>query len=364
MKVLYDHQMFSIQKYGGISRYFANLYHFLNMEDEVKASASILYTRNHYMQDVDCPLPKFIGDWLLKKDRKVYKWNKKFSKRIISGNDFDVLHPTYYNPYFLSHLKKPFVITVHDMIYELFPEFFLSTDHYIPQKREVIQRADHIIAISESTRNDIKDIFNIPEEKISVIYHGFYEEPNQKVISYEPPYHHYILYVGDRATYKNFHRFIKAISPILKKDGDLNLICTGGGSLQVAEVELLRRYGMHDRTEQVSASDQQLNELYKKARVFVFPSLYEGFGFPLLEAFNNNCPVACSNTSCFKEVGGDAVVYFDPYDTDAMNFAISSILYNQQLAEELTQKGRKQLDLFTIEKCVSETKQVYQKFVR
>ena len=359
MKVLYDHQMFSIQKYGGISRYFANLFHFLNKQDDVQAAASILYTRNHYMQNEKHPLPTFLGDWLLKKNKKIYKWNKRFSRRIIKKNDFDIFHPTYYSPYFLPYLQKPFVLTVHDMIYEIFPEFFLPGDEYIKQKRQLVEKADHIIAISESTRQDIQRIFKIPAEKISVVYHGFYDDVPGEDLTFTPPHSKFILFVGDRATYKNFHRFVQAIAPIFLEDESLHLICTGGGNFKVGELEILYRNGLINRATQISASDQQLKVLYKQALSFVFPSLYEGFGFPLLEAFNSDCPVACSNTSCFKEVGGDAVIYFDPYDVADMSAAIKELLMNKKLAAELVEKGKKQLSFFTIEKCVAETKQVY-----
>jgi glycosyltransferase involved in cell wall biosynthesis len=364
MKILYDHQMFSIQRYGGISRYFANLYHFLNKQEDVEVKLGVLHTRNYYIQNEKRPLPNALGKWLLKKDNKLYKWNKRYSRRLVKLGDFDIFHPTYYHPYFLPHIKKPFVITVHDMIYELFPEFFPGDDIYIPNKRKIIERADHIIAISESTKRDIQQLLQIKEDKITVVYHGYYEDAPGEAVNYTPPFDKYILFVGDRYAYKNFNRFIKAVAPILHSDSTINLICTGGGKLLGPETELLYRNRLENRAMQVSATDKELKVLYKKALVFVFPSLYEGFGFPILEAFNSKCPAVTSNTSCFKEVGGDAVIYFDPYDIDQMRTAISTVINNNLLADDLREKGADRLKLFTIEKCVEQTKEVYRKMLK
>jgi glycosyltransferase involved in cell wall biosynthesis len=303
----------------------------------------------------------FLGERLLKKQRKLERWNKKYSKYMIKKNDFDLLHPTYYHPYFLTKLKKPFVLTVHDMIHELFPEYFSPHDHFVPFKRTTITRADHIIAISESTKRDLQHIFNIPEEKISVVYHG-YQEGGEVQPDFIPPFKDYLLYVGDRAGYKNFNRFVQAVKPLLEKY-DINLVCAGGGGFGQAEQEMLIRAGIQNRAKQISASEGALNALYQKAIVFVYPSLYEGFGLPILEAFKNNCPVAMSNTSCFREVGGEAVSYFDPYHIDDITRAIEVVVNSQDTANLLRQSGIQQLSHFSMDKCMRETLDVYRKLV-
>jgi glycosyltransferase involved in cell wall biosynthesis len=363
IKVLYDHQVFSLQRYGGISRYFANLYHSYKQGGDIDPKLALLHSRNHYINEDRFAILPAAGNLLFRSDRKLYKANQFYSKWKLQKNSFDIFHPTYYDTYFLDKLKKPFVLTVHDMIYELFPQFFEKTDKYLLYKTEIIKRADHIIAISQSTKSDIQEFFSIPDEKISVVHHGFLNEANggqHTVLPLEQPY---VLFVGDRKTYKNFNRFAEALFPVMQKNKDLCLVCTGGGKFSTDENGLLEKYKMIDRCMQVSADNALLNQLYQKAELFVFPSLYEGFGFPLLEAFNAGCPVAASNTSCFKEVGGDAVLYFDPCNAEEMTATFDMLIRNKQLATNLAMTGKKQLQKFTMEKCAAETLAIYKKLI-
>ncbi len=362
-RVLYDHQMFSLQKYGGISRYFANLYYSFNKGFDVNATLSVLQSNNYYIKDYSFPLSRLSTKLLPANNRKWYKYNKWYSQYIINKGQFDIFHPTYYDTYFLSKLKKPFVLTVHDMIYELFPEYFNPEDKNISFKNELIKKADHIIAISASTKNDIHRLFNIPDNKVTLVHHGFCSVKSNGESDFTPPVTQYIFFVGDRNTYKNFYRFVKAVMPLLQQNKLLHLVCAGGGSFLPEERELFNQCAIAQQVLQVTASDNSLNGLYSNALVFVFPSLYEGFGFPVLEAFDGGCPVAVSNTSCFKEVGGDAAMYFDPYNIDEITHTVSAIIANRQLAASLVEKGKKQLEKFTMEACVQKTQQVYEKLI-
>lgn len=358
IKVLYDHQMFSLQRYGGISRYFANLYHSFQKGNAIAADIPLLYTNNQYLKNETSFLPAFAGKIIASKKSRLYKWNKICSQTVLKKNDFDLFHPTYYDPYFLKHLKKPYVITVHDMIYELYPQYFDAKDKFVAHKKEVISKADHIIAISESTKKDLQRFYAVADEKITVVHHGFYpettaEQPQGFIIT------NYLLFVGDRANYKNFQLFAEAIAPVLQSDKSLQLICTGGGVFETAETVFLQKLGIAGQVQQINASNEELNFLYQHARLFIFPSLYEGFGFPLLEAFSNNCPVAASNTSSFKEVGGDAVAYFDPLSKNEMYTVIRQLLDHSAAKVELIERGKKQVRQFPIESCVQKTAAVY-----
>ena len=357
IKVQFDHQTFSMHRFGGISRYFASIQESLNKENDFKFDRGILYTTNHYLQDERFPLPKWIGNLFLQKERKRSKWNKRYSKLKIKKNDFDVFHPTYYNPYYLRKLKdKPIVLTVHDMIHELFPEYFPHFDDTIHLKRIAIETADHFIAVSQTTANDLQRLFNIPDEKVTVIHHGFY--PSEKDENYVPPYQKYILYVGERGGYKNFYRFLEAAADILLSS-NINLICAGSKSFCKAEQETMRRLNIEHLVTHITPNDGELNQLYSKAMLFVYPSLYEGFGLPILEAFNNNCPTIVSNTSCFMEVGGDAVLYFDPYNVASIAGAINQLLLTPGKADALRLAGKQQLQKFPLSLCMEKTINVY-----
>ena len=117
--------------------------------------------------------------------------------------------------------------------------------------------------------------------------------------------------------------------------------------------------GINTQLIHCNASDQVLFSLYQHALVFVFPSLYEGFGIPIIEAFANNCPVCLSNTSCFPEVAGEAAIYFDPLDKDSIRTAISSVIYDPIKAEKLRKAGQIRIRQFSIEKMVRETCAIY-----
>ena len=155
IKVLFDHQTFSLQRYGGISRYFANVYHTIQKQNDIQAKISALYTNNYYLKDFNGLLSNnAVGKLIFKERVRGYLWNRAYSKRVIDKNDFDIFHPTYYHTYFLERLKKPFVLTVHDMIHEIMPEYFPNDDNSSSEKRQCIEKASHIIAISENTKRD------------------------------------------------------------------------------------------------------------------------------------------------------------------------------------------------------------------
>ncbi|WP_432713740.1 glycosyltransferase family 4 protein [Pedobacter sp.] len=359
LNILYDHQTFSLQRYGGISRYFANLHHETLKQEGINSSISILYSNNHYIQDSQRQLNKSLGKLLLHKQKKVYKWNEKYSRYMIGGNDFDVLHPTYYNPYFLQNLKKPFVLTVHDMIHEKFPDYFDTGDNTPYHKRLCIEKANHIIAISESTKNDIQLYHKIPESKISVVHHGFEPLTHEGNPTANSQHQNFLLYIGDRRSYKNFFRLLMAIAPLLKKDTSLRLICAGGGALQCAEMELILRLNILNQVIQVTVTDHELANLYRNAIAFLYPSIDEGFGLPLLEAFQYNCPVVASDIACFKEVGQDAISYFNPYDEQNMRTVIEDVLINKETKINLVKAGQKRLSNLTMKNCLELTINIY-----
>jgi len=358
MKVLIDHQIFSWQRYGGISRYFANLYQGLNQIPGVSCRVGALYSANEYLKDEPLLLNNIIGSSIFNADKdKIYKWNRRYCRWNIRQNNFDIFHPTYFDPDFIKYLRKPFVITIHDMIYELMPDVFDRPAVIIEQKRQLIAKADAIIAISQHTKQDLLKFYPEAEGKVTVIYHGIVNKGS--AVSNTNSFGSYILYVGDRWHYKNFTKLINAIGPILNQNKDLTLICAGGGSFTEEELALLSNKGIVDQCRQMNADDQTLAQLYQGAQLFVFPSLQEGFGLPILEAFTNNCPVVCSNTTSLPEVGGEAAIYFDPHSEDSIAKAITKVLFDKGLQQDLRQKGTEQLKKFSFDNCLQETLKVY-----
>jgi glycosyltransferase involved in cell wall biosynthesis len=364
MKILYDHQIFS-QKYGGISRYFCELYSQLFTMDTIHPEISLWYSENSYYRELfhhkfSLPDQKLIGKYLdLQKNIVIYKLNEYHCKNQIHSGNFDIFHPTYYNPYFLKILKtKPYVLTVYDMIHELFPDGF-NGENIAEQKKKVIECATKIIAISENTKTDIIKFYDIDPKKIDVIPLA----TSLKMPVSESPLNlpqKYILFVGNRYAYKNFLFFLNSISSLLKDQEDLFLICAGGGVFSDEEMNLLKDLRIIRKVLHYPISnDSTLSHLYRNAILFVFPSLYEGFGIPLLEAFSCGCPVAASNCSSLPEVGGEAVNYFDPNNSDAIQKVVEDIVHNNSVQDYLRIRGYERLKLFSWEKTAQNTKNVY-----
>lgn len=361
--IIYDHQIFTLQSYGGISRYFATLAKNVRQVPDIRIDIRLLYGENGYLSKHHYALNAAIGKKILKGYKKRQKWNKIYSKHRISGNAFDVFHPTYYDPYFLEVLKKPLVVTVHDMIHELFPEYFSPDDPTALHKRLVLERADHIIAISETTRQDLLSLLPLDKTKVSVIHHGNLQQSegihsgHHKESNQAP----YILFVGAREGYKNFNRFLQALPGLLNRFPDLKVLCLGGGAWRSAELEAIRRLGITGRIRQLTCSDVVLQQYYRNALAFIYPSLYEGFGLPILEAFRQTCPVILSDIPTFREVAGNAAVYFDPRQPEEMAEGIERVISSTDQSEKCKSAGTERLGYFSLESCLQKTYDVYRR---
>ncbi len=363
MKILYDHQIFSIQKYGGISRYFIELYSHLLKTEGIISKISVFYSENIYYQTYFhqrylLPKRNFSGKYTL-----INTINEYWSKNQIDKGRFDIFHPTYYNPYFLKFLKnKPYVLTVYDMIHEKFPDIFKG-DQTAFQKKSLIEQAKKIIAISENTKNDIINIYHIDPAIIEVIPLATSLPINNSEVLLKLP-QKYILFVGNRKLYKNFDLFINSISSLLSDQKELYLICAGGGIFSDAEIRLIEKLNLTGRVIHYAiTNDSILTQLYKKAILFAIPSLYEGFGIPILEAFSCGCPVAASNCSSIPEVGGDAVIYFDPNDPNSIEKAIIDMVQDKKLQESLKILGYQRLKRFSWLKTAEQTKRLYEDII-
>lgn len=356
MKILFDYQIFSMQKYGGISRYFVEILKSGNI------LLPILISENHYLKQTS---RKFIrvnaNNTFI---RGIFgKLNAIFSIIIAPMLNFDIYHPTYYNPFLLKLLQnKPLVITVHDMIHEKFPEYFNDDLNTKSRKLKMVNKACKIIAVSENTKKDIITYYGIPADKIKVIYHGDSLVPIFPDFSLQEKIRKkYVLFTGQRGGYKNFHNLVFALKDFLINDRNLALVCAGGGEFNSEEVNFIKKNGLFDKIYQFSCSDNQLKALYQKAEFFIYPSLYEGFGIPLLEAMSSSCPILCSNTSCFPEVAANAAIYFDPSDILDIKEKIAYALNNDLTSYK--KLGDKRVRFFKWETAKQETIKLYQEIM-
>jgi len=365
MKILYDHQAFSMQRYGGISRYSYEIIHAVNTRQGYETCLPIRISANHYLKKLPA-LAYRRFDYILKGlNWIVYKINRAYTIKNTArfSSDFDLFHPTYYDPYFLPYfLTRPFVLTIHDMIHDIFPEHFSRFSKITAIKKTLAQKATRIIAVSENTKKDIMERYGIGGDKITVIYHGVSSLPQGHHIHIPLP-EKYVLFVGDRHKYKNFRSFIESVAGILHEKNWF-LVCFGGGAFSGDEKRVMRDLKIDNKVMMFSGDDGVLAYLYSHAGVFVCPSLYEGFGIPVLEAMSCGCPVATSNTSSLPEVGGDAVSYFDPRDTHAMEGAVRRIIDDKEYRRELIARGLEQARKFSWVKAAVETCGVYEKALR
>jgi len=361
MKILYDHQIFNLQRYGGISRYFCELMNEFTKMDDISFEISGTYTDNYYLDNAPFyETKKFMGNQSFKGKKTAQLFlNGYISKKKIIKGDYDIFHPTFYSDYYLnSEIDKPMVFTLVDMMDELFQTGEKRQQNVIINKKLMAGRASKILTISESSKNDIVNILHINPEKIDVIYLGF----NNSVIkswNKDPLPNSYILFVGNRTWYKNFNLFFKSIIPLLHEIPDLKLICAGGGRFTQDETDEIAKNSLNKKVLQYDVSDAELYYLYSSAVCFVFPSLYEGFGIPVLEAFSNDCPAILSNKSSLPEIGGNGALYFDPESEDSIRQCVLKVLNDDDCRNTLIEKGKKRLGLFSWKKCAQETYSFY-----
>ncbi len=359
-KIVYDYQVFCWQQYGGISRYIYELANQLSEKENYDIKILAMAYVNEYLKKskpglvIGFPVPK-----IKKTGTIVRTFNVYTSKAWLYSNPPDIVHETFFNPKKVASRKSKVVVTVYDMLQEKFPEFFPK--YKTPQERaEAVKRADHVICISENTRKDLLELVNIDPHKVSVVhlapsFNPVYEEQSEKVIP-EP----YILYVGDRPNYKNFHRLLQAYANSPKLSQHFKLVCFGGKPFSVQELETFAALEIPEGwVIHISGNDSVLARYYRGASVFVYPSLYEGFGIPPLEAMSLGCPVACSNTSSMPEVAGSAAEYFDPYDLDSIAGALEAVLYSSERSKELISFGLERVNHFSWKLCAEKTAQVY-----
>jgi glycosyltransferase involved in cell wall biosynthesis len=286
-----------------------------------------------------------------------------------SGNKIDLFHGTM--AMLPLAVRMPTVVTIYDLVLEKFPET-MYWKNWLSLKtlmRISARKASKIIAISENTKKDIIDYFGIDEEKIRVIYLGvdsqFSPQPDPNEADALEKYNltdGYILSVGTLEPRKNFHRLINAYKMVASSGQKTpKLVIIGGHGWGNEELgKVVRESGLDERVILAGyVPDEDIPVLYRNASVFVYPSLYEGFGLPPLEAMACGTPVITSNLSSIPEVVGDAAILIDPYNTAEIAQAIASVLKNEGLRDSLRTSGLVRSKLFNWEKTARETHSLY-----
>jgi glycosyltransferase involved in cell wall biosynthesis len=283
----------------------------------------------------------------------------------------DVYHaPHYVLP---AGVRCRSVVTIHDCIHLMFPQYLPNRAAYAYARASMwaaARRSDCILTVSEASKRDILHFFDVPPEKIVVVYnaiddHFWVAPPDEDVARVRERYqldHDFVLYVGNIKPHKNLVRLIEAFAEFRKDGFDaVKLLIIGD---EISKLPALRRavhrHKLHKHVRFLGyLPDHTLAILYRLATVFVFPSLYEGFGLPPLEAMASGTPVVTSNVSSLPEVAGDAAVLVDPYDVDSIVDGLRRVVGDPELAATLRRRGIERAREFSWARSVEKTRQVY-----
>ncbi len=379
MKIIIDGLIYSSAPSGGGYRYFNELITRLSQFPDAEIN---IYTRKnpthlpsgtHLKIEQDTlPTGKWLPEGWIKDNLRHVKHalQKQILKRKFSGVQNSIFHSTYYTA--CPWKKMPQVTTVYDMISEIFPETFELP--HIKETREAkskaIKNASQIIAISETTKRDIQKVYGIQEHLIDVIHLGvdytfFATKPSEGITQALLSKHHlnspYFLYVGGRLHHKNFIRLLKGFAlSVASRDHNLAVV---GTPWNEDEKNLIQSLELQNKISWIpSVPEAELPILYQNAVAFVFPSYYEGFGLPLIEAMAAGCPVVASNAGPFPELAQNAALLFDPFDENKIAQSLEAVL-EPATRNRLIPLGKERAKIFSWDRLAEQHYQTYQKVI-
>ncbi|GEP88377.1 Glycosyltransferase involved in cell wall bisynthesis [Chitinophaga terrae (ex Kim and Jung 2007)] len=311
--------------------------------------------------------------------KKIHKWLKSIwrSRWIVEDLDryqLDIFHGLSHElPFGIHTTRVRSVVTMHDLIFERYPQQYNPIDvlTYRRKARYACKYADLVVAISQQTKDDLVTYYQVPEEKIRVVYQScdpIFEtlRPTGEIAAFRQRYQlpgQYFLYVGSLIERKNLLGIVTAMNE-LKGRLDVPLVVLGSGKKYKEKVkQYLSAHQLTDRViflnEHSRLENEELPLLYQGAAALLYPSLFEGFGIPILEALWSGTPVITSTGSCFSETAGDAALYVDPLQPSSIAQAMQQIINFPDLAADLRKKGILHAQRFTPSKCAAAMMQVY-----
>ncbi|MFC1640629.1 glycosyltransferase family 4 protein [Patescibacteria group bacterium] len=357
----------------GIGRYLRNLTRELVVIDQ--PYKFVVFLPPQEMDSFDAPNDR------VKKvsvDIPHYSWQEQiFFKRYIGREKIDLMHFPHFN--IPLTYRKPFVATIHDLTLSFFPgQKMTGFVHRIGYQMAIRHAATHsskVIAVSNNTKRDLEQLMDIDQSKVHVIYesvefdkyHTNHDpEEIQRVTRSSGIRKPFLLYAGVWRSHKNILGMLEGFRKILDRGLDYQLVITGKPDPHYPEIQdKIERMNLGNNVVLPGfVSDSELPLLYAGAGLFLFPSFYEGFGLPPLEAMASGTPVVSSNTSAMPEVLNDAVEFFDPYDTEDMARSLEKVLRNQSYQEELRNKGLVHVKQFSWKKMADETLKVYKSVLK
>lgn len=352
-----DEQIFAIQAYGGISRVFAEL------AGEFSSSPA----HGVELASIDAPIvnryllddPELARALRVRQARNAWTALARYFATPRVHPNCDILHNTFYLPHGLASTRgAKRIVTVHDMIPERLPRTRRRLD-LLTLKRRYVQRADHVICISEATKADMLDCYGPLACPVTVVHHGVDPRFRPGVARLPILPAQYVLMVGHRGQYKDGVVLMRAFAQIARGFPELSLVCIGGGDWTRQERQLLADLGIEGRVMLSQLPDELMPSAYANAAAFVFPSRFEGFGLPALEAMACGVPCILADATSLPEVGGDAARYFAAGEVDDLAAQLNAVLDDASLHAELAAKGLQRSAGFTWRRCAELTSAAY-----
>jgi glycosyltransferase involved in cell wall biosynthesis len=361
IRVLFDNQIFQLQSHGGISRYFTELIREFNSNPSLGIEPVLSQDKVHNkhllnesgivgLKPIHSRLRAFLN---------LLSFQLLVRRR---PTDVDIVHSTFYLPgFFPKKTGALAAVTVYDMIPELYPDRRrLWNPHF--QKKSYLRKADLVVAISESAANDMKNVLGIDRES-TITYLGVGTEFQSGL---EPPSWitaPYFVFVGNRSGYKDADVAFEAFALVAKSNPELRLLLVGGGLLSTGELNALRSLGISSRVEQRNVSNSDLPNAYSNALGLLYPTRYEGFGLPLLEAMASEIPVLCSNTDINREIAGEAGNFFEVGNSKALADLMASVFITPEGFKDRLSLGKSRSKEFTWRRCAEITANSYRKLL-
>ena len=367
MRILYDHQAFSLQSYGGITRVFSEIIRYMNRQPHVTTDVLLGFsaTRANFGTLVTPP-GRVIHPGPALFDRGVFDYatNEIFSTLMapLLGT-YDIYHSTYYR--FLPAIRtKRRIATHHDCVQEMLPHLFPNSRRIFRWKQAMFRKADLILCVSAASRMDLLRFYDIADEKAIVVHNGvspMMQDPAGEAELRAAVSGKFLLYVGARHTYKNFDGLLRAYAASGLTE-DYSLLALGGGPPSAGQRAIIEELGLADRVKFVPyASAALLAEAYASAALLVYPSLYEGFGMPPLEAASLGCVSLVAASPATIEICGDAAFFFEPTAAEDFSGMLQVAVTDTAGRTARLQRAKALLKIYTWEACGRKTLEAYQR---
>ncbi len=355
--ILCNSQFFH-QRFGGVTRYSSCLIEKM-INDDLNFKICSPIFKNNYLKSINKKyifgryFPQYPNFYLIR------FINNFVLNLFLNNNKQSTIHFMYDPENFYNFISKKKIITIHDTIHEKLSSIY--KDNFFVKRKKTLESMDKIICVSENTKNDLLNFYNLSADKIEVIYNGSDHLISLGKIKHQEKLKHkpYILYVGNRSKYKNFKLLMEAFSKSEKLLNNFNLTCFGGGKFNNSEIKFLKELNIFDKINLIFGDDKTLKSCYEGASLFVYPSLYEGFGLSILEAMNEECPTLVSDIPVFREVLGEKGFFFNPQSVDDLIFNMEKILFDNELKKNLVLKGKIISERYSWDLCYKKTIKLY-----